>query len=138
MAKVKNFFGANMFKKFLNSRLATSLVFCVLAFLAGGLNAFVGTGGGILIVFALSVVLGVDKKDALATSLCITIPVSFFALFSYFKAGSVDNSMVFTLFLPVLAGGVCGAFLLDRLRLFWLNAIFGVLVFYSGTRLIWG
>ena len=125
-----------MFKKFLNYKYVSPLLFCIISFLAGGLNGFVGTGGGILLVFALSVVLKVDKKDAFATSLCITVPVSLTALFSYFRAGSVDISTFSSIWLPVFLGGLLGALLTDRLRLSWINAIFGILAIYSGVHLI--
>ena len=125
-----------MFNNLLKSGFCRIGLFCIIALLAGGLNSFVGTGGGILLVFALSVVLGVDKKDAFATSLCITVPVSAFALFSYFRAGSVDISLFSHLWLPVLLGGLLGAFLVDRIHLAWLNGIFGALVLYSGVRLV--
>lgn len=127
-----------MFKKFFKCRFYGVAVFCALALLAGGLNSFVGTGGGILLVFALSVVLKVDKKDAFATSLSITVPISAIALFSYFMAGSVDTSLFSALWLPVLLGGAFGAFLVDKIRLSWLNGIFGALVLYSGVHLVFG
>lgn len=125
-----------MFKKFFKCKFCRVSFFCFLALLAGGLNSFVGTGGGILLVFALSVVFGVDKKDAFATSLCITVPISAVGIISYFRAGSVDISLFSTLWLPVLFGGAFGAFLVDKIRLVWLNGIFGLLVIYSGLRLV--
>lgn len=125
-----------MFKKLLSGKIATAVIFCCLSFLAGGINGFVGTGGGILLVFVLSVVLKVDKKDAFATSLCITVPISAIALFNYFRQGSVDISVFSQSWLPVLSGGILGAFLVDRLKLSWLNGIFGALIVYSGVCLI--
>ena len=136
MAKVKNFFGVIMFKKLLSGKFAPRVLFCAVSLLAGGINGFVGTGGGILLVFALSVVLKVDKKDAFATSLCITVPVSAIALFSYFRAGSVDISTFSKIWLPVFLGGILGALLVDRIKLSWLNGIFGILIVYSGICLI--
>lgn len=125
-----------MIKKLCSSKLFSAVVFSTLAFLAGGLNGFVGTGGGILLVFALCGVLGVDKKDSFATSLCITVPVSLVALFNYFKTDSIDFSLASEICLPTLLGGFVGAVLVDKLKLPWLNGIFGILIIYSGMCLI--
>ena len=125
-----------MIKKLCSSKLFSAVVFSTLAFLAGGLNGFVGTGGGILLVFALGGVLGVDKKDSFATSLCITVPVSLVALFNYFKTDSIDFSLASEICLPTLLGGFVGAVLVDKLKLPWLNGIFGILIIYSGMCLI--
>ena len=125
-----------MIKKLCSSKLFSAVVFSTLAFLAGGLNGFVGTGGGILLVFALCGVLGVDKKDSFATSLCITVPVSLVALFNYFKTDSIDFSLTSEICLPTLLGGFVGAVLVDKLKLPWLNGIFGILIIYSGMCLI--
>ena len=125
-----------MIKKLCSSKLFSVVVFSTLAFLAGGLNGFVGTGGGILLVFALCGVLGVDKKDSFATSLCITVPVSLVALFNYFKTDSIDFSLASEICLPTLLGGFVGAVLVDKLKLPWLNGIFGILIIYSGMCMI--
>ena len=125
-----------MIKKFFSSKIGHLVTFCCVSFLAGGLNGFVGTGGGILLVFALSVVLKLDKKNAFATSLCITIPISCVALFNYIHSNSVDFSLAKEIWLPISLGGIVGAILVDKLKLVWLNGIFGILVIYSGACLI--
>ena len=53
MAKVKNFSEDSMFKKFSIPKGVIFLIFAVLSFLAGGINGFLGTGGGVLFIYTL-------------------------------------------------------------------------------------
>lgn len=125
-----------MIKDFLSKKWVIFLLFSIASFLAGGINGFVGTGGGILLVFTFSRILKTEQKDAFASSLSITVPVSAVALFSYHKSGNIDFSLVKQMWLPVLLGGILGALLVDKLKIKWLNSIFAILVIYAGTCLI--
>ncbi len=125
-----------MIKDLLSKKWVKAALFCVIAFLAGGINGFVGTGGGILLVFGISGVFKADKKDTFATSLCITVPISAIALFNYWRGNKISFNLLGNMWLPVLLGGIAGAFLVDKLKISWLNAIFAVLVIYAGACLI--
>ena len=106
------------------------------SFLAGCVNGFLGTGGGIILIYMLSFFTKNNKKDNFAAALCVTVPMSLVALYSYARGGAVDFALGGILWLPCALGGLLGAFLVDKLRLPWLNAIFAVLVIYSGTCMI--
>ncbi|MBO5312469.1 MAG: sulfite exporter TauE/SafE family protein [Clostridia bacterium] len=125
-----------MLNKFSIKKHCKTVLLCILAFVAGGVNGFIGTGGGIVLVYSLSALTDNDKKDNLATALCVTIPISFLALFSYISGGNVDFQLLPTLIFPAVAGGLTGAFLTHKLSTKWLNLIFAILVIYSGFRLI--
>ena len=125
-----------MLKDFLTKKWVKNTLFCFIALLAGAINGFIGTGGGILLVFALSGLQEIEKKDAFATSLCITVPISAIAFFNYYKAESANLSLLKDMWLPVLLGGMVGALLVDKLRASWLSCIFGGLVIYAGACLI--
>ena len=125
-----------MFKKFLSSCGAKATAFCILSFLGGGINGFLGTGGGIVFIYMLSLLTKNNKKDNFASSLSATVPLSAIGLGNYLMNGYVDFSYVKSAWLPCLLGGILGAYLLDRLRLTWLKAIFSVLLIYSGTCMI--
>ena len=125
-----------MVKKIFHSKIASLCLFCLLSFVAGGVNGLLGTGGGIIIVYMLRALCKNNTKDNFATSLCITLPLSLFALVAYLKNGSVDFSLAGQAALPVALGGFFGAFLTSRLKTEWLSAIFGVMVSYSGIRML--
>ena len=96
-------------------RVRLVLLFVLLSFLGGALNGFLGTGGGILILFMLNRLTKNERKDNFVTCALSIIPISLVGSFAYFRAGSVDFSTLQTAYLPAIAGGILGAFLFERL-----------------------
>ena len=125
-----------MVKFFYRHKIIFFVIFALISFLAGGINGFLGTGGGIAFVYALSLTTDNEQKDTFATTLCATVPISAIALFGYAKEGQVDFELMGKIWLPCIVGGLLGAFLVDRLRLEWLKGIFAALVIYSGACMI--
>ena len=112
------------------------LLFCLTAFLGGGLNGFLGTGGGIIFVLGLSLLTNNEKKDNYITTLIAIIPISIVGSFAYFSQGSVDFSLLKDAYLPALLGGVAGAFLVDKINVKLLSLLFSGLVIYSGVTML--
>lgn len=125
-----------MFKKFSIPKGVIFLIFAVLSFLAGGINGFLGTGGGVLFIYTLSALTENDKRVSFSTTLFATTLISIVAMVRYAKQGMVDFSLGGELFLPCALGGLFGAFLLNKIKTEWLSAIFAILVIYSGTCMI--
>lgn len=111
-------------------------LFCALAFLAGAVNGFLGTGGGILLIYMLGALTDNDKKDSFATTLCATIPVSLISIMEYSRANAIDVSMVRALAVPGILGGALGAFLTDKIKTKYLTVCFSLLVIYSGICMV--
>ena len=125
-----------MVKKLLYNKTFNLVLFCTLSFLAGGINGFLGTGGGIIFIYTLSNLTKNEQKDNFPTTLCATIPISLIALISYARNGNVDFDFSKGLIIPCALGGLLGAILVDKLKVKWLNTIFALLVIYSGTCMI--
>ena len=104
--------------------------------LAGAMNGFLGTGGGIVLVYALGAITDNDKKDNFATTLCATIPMSLISLISYGNSGNIDTSLIKTLIFPAVVGGALGALLTDMIRTKYLSIFFALLVIYSGACMV--
>ncbi|MBQ4109207.1 MAG: sulfite exporter TauE/SafE family protein [Clostridia bacterium] len=102
------------------------------------MNGFLGTGGGILILFMLNRLTKNERKDNFVTCALSIIPISLVGSFAYFRAGSVDFSTLQSAYLPAIAGGILGAFLFEKLKIKYLNLIFGALVIYSGASMLFG
>ena len=125
-----------MLKKIFSSKIASLVLFSILSFACGGINGFLGTGGGIVLIYMLRLLTKNNTRDNFATALCITVPISLIALFNYWKNGNVDFSLTGKIAIPIIIGGILGAFLTDKLKLEVINGAFGVLVAYSGVCLI--
>ena len=119
-------------------RVLFAFLFVLLSFFGGALNGFLGTGGGILILFMLNRLTKNEKRDNFVTCALSIIPISLVGSFAYFRAGSVDFSTLQTSYLPAIAGGILGAFLFEKLKVKYLNLIFGALVIYSGVSMLFG
>ena len=118
------------------SKVLFFLLFCLVAFLGGALNGFLGTGGGIIFVLGLSLLTRNEKKDNYVTTLIAIIPISLVGSFAYLRQGSVDFSLLKGAYLPALLGGVLGAFLVNKINIKWLNLLFSGLVIYSGIMML--
>ena len=104
--------------------------------LAGFINGFLGTGGGILLVFLLGLVLpdGEDKdnaaRDRFATVIAVIIPLSLVSAMIY--SDSVPPTLAAPYILPGMLGGAAGGCLLDRINVKWLKKIFALMVIWAG------
>lgn len=103
--------------------------------LIGAANGLFGSGGGIVAVPMLEH----DKtevKQAHATSIAITLPLSIISGIVYFSKGSID--MVYALkFIPFgILGVIIGTKLLLKLSSIMLKRIFGAVMIFFGIRLL--
>lgn len=111
--------------------------FALAAFLAGGLNGLLGTGGGMVLVFALGALLGRERgKEVFAISSFGILVFSLVSAMTYTSGGSLTGVALPRFALPAAGGGIIGALLLDKLKLFWLKKIFAVLLLYAGAKMV--
>ena len=112
----------------------------VLVGLAAGLvNGLLGAGGGILIVFGLTPLLGRDtesRRDIFANALCVMLPVSVVSLINYTAAGHLPQADFAPILIPCVVGGLAGALLLDRVNTTVLQRLFALIVIWSGAAMI--
>ena len=88
----------------------TILVVILVGLAAGMLSGLVGVGGGLIIVPALVIVLGMSQHMAQGTSLgLILLPVGILAVISYYKQGYVDLKVVWPLAIGFVVGGYLGS-----------------------------
>ena len=112
------------------------IIFSLLSLLAGGINGFLGTGGGIVFIMMLSSLTKNRYKDNFATSLCATLIISLSGLFVYVRKGNVDFNILAQIGAFSLLGGAIGALLVDRIKAKYINLIFSSLIIYSGFNLL--
>ncbi len=121
--------------RFINAlRLA---LMAILAAAAGFVNGFLGTGGGIVLMAALCLVpkkSPLTAKDKFATVIAVILPLSLLSAILYGESAPLTNAVPYIL--PGILGGVCGALLLDRLRVGFVKKLFAVMVIWAGVNFI--
>ena len=104
------------------------LAYIGIGLVAGFLSGLFGVGGGVLIVPALVLLLKFDQKLASGTSLLAVVPIAIVGMLAYFSAGQVDWAIGIPLAIGMIAGGVLGSWLLQRLPTIVISWVFiGVL-----------
>lgn len=105
--------------------------------LAGGvLSGLFGIGGGLVIVPALILLLGMTPKQAAGTSLAaLVLPVGILGALEYFRAGHVDLRLAMLIAVGLLIGAFVGARLAIGLPDEFIQRAFGILLVLVGVRL---
>ena len=125
-----------------NSRL---LFACVGALAAGIINGLLGAGGGIILIFVLAPALGglyqnneefYKRRDLMAISLSVMLPVSAVSAIRYGVGGMLDLNYIPKIILPAIIGGILGGILLDKLKENFIMKLFAFLAIYSGLAMI--
>ncbi len=112
---------------------------------AGFCNGLLGAAGGVLLVLLLPYLLGsvfptedvLSRRDLLATSLTVMLPVSAVSAAIYWLGGiRPSGETAVLLLLPSVLGGLIGARLLGKLPEQVLRRLFALLLVISGVRML--
>jgi uncharacterized membrane protein YfcA len=107
--------------------------------LAGIVNGLLGAGGGIIVVYALGIVLGdelCDVRDVFSNALCVMLPISAVSCVGYALMGELSTDGIGVFIIPAIIGGAAGGLLLGRVNTTFLKKLFAAIVIYSGIMLI--
>ncbi len=105
-----------------------TVVVLALSALAGFLGALTGLGGGVVVVPALALALGVDMKYAIGASLVSVIATSSGAAAAYVREGFSNIRIGMFLEIATTIGAVLGAFLASRISTHALAIVFGLIL----------
>ena len=108
-----------------------TVVVWALSALAGCLGALTGLGGGVVVVPALTLALGVDMKYAIGASLVSVIATSSGAAAAYVREGFSNIRIGMFLEIATTIGAVLGAFLASRFSTHALAIVFGLILFQA-------
>jgi uncharacterized protein len=111
-----------------------TLVVWVLSALAGFLGALTGLGGGVVVVPALTLALGVDMKYAIGASLVSVIATSSGAAAAYVREGFSNIRIGMFLEIATTLGAVAGAFLAGRVSTHALAIVFGLMLLQAAYQ----
>ena len=116
----------------------TVLVFTLsawsIAVLAGFLGALTGLGGGVVVVPALALLLGVNIKYAIGASLVSVIATSSGAAAAYVKEGFSNVRIGMLLEIATTIGAIVGAMLAARVSTHLIAIIFGLVLIQAAIQ----
>jgi uncharacterized membrane protein YfcA len=107
----------------------------IIGVLAGIIGGFLGVGGGILMVPALVLLMGVDFHTAKASSLFAIVYLSIIGTLRHRKKGNVDWKLGISLGAFGVIGALAGAWASLQIDTTWLKVIFGILLLLSSARM---
>jgi hypothetical protein len=113
-----------------------ALKIAAIGFITGLFNGLFGSGGGMIVVPAMSMILGIEEHDAHATALSIILPLTIVSIFIYSKSGIVDWQLTWKVALGGVSGGYIGARLLHVVPADTLRKIFAVFMIIAAVRMI--
>jgi uncharacterized membrane protein YfcA len=109
--------------------------FVLLGLTAGMLGGWLGIGGGALMVPMLILLIKMDTKLAIATSLAVIIPIAASGTVKHWSAGKVDWTIVVPMAVGGIVGGLAGAWLLDVFDPKWTKRALAVFWVVAAVRL---
>lgn len=102
----------------------------------GGVNGIFGAGGGMLLVPALTLILGLEQKRAHATAIAIILPLCLVSSIAYALNQNFDTGIVLPTVIGVTIGGIIGAVLLKKLSDGVISFMFFALMLFAGLKMI--
>lgn len=103
---------------------------------AGLLGSLVGVGGGIIVVPALTLLMGVDIRHAIAASIISVIATSTGAASSYVRERITNIRLAMVLEIATATGALCGAYLAGYMSVQWLYLLFGLVLCYTAYSML--
>lgn len=102
----------------------------------GGVNGIFGAGGGMLLVPALTLILGLEQKRAHATAIAIILPLCLVSSIAYALNQNFDTGIVLPTVIGVTIGGIIGAVLLKKLSDGVISFMFFAIMLFAGLKMI--
>ena len=102
----------------------------------GFLSGFFGGGGGMIVVPLLTFALGLQDKQAHATAIFTILPISIASSVVYIVKGNIDYLWLLYASIGFVVGGICGAFLLNKLSNKVLRIVFAIIMILAGLKII--
>lgn len=105
----------------------------IIGFLSGILSGM-GVGGGMLLIPAARIFLGMGQQSAQSLNLCCFIPSAVCAIFVHFKNKKIDVKTALPIILTGLPFALLGAYISTNLSSAMLSRLFGGFILIFGIR----
>lgn len=105
--------------------------------LAGLLVGMTSVGSGSIIMMLLLLFYSFPPKINVATDIVHAVILTGVTGFLHFQLGNVDESLVLSLLIGSIPGGLVGSHLATRVPMVWLRRILCTLLLITGARMLW-
>ncbi len=104
--------------------------------ITGAANGLFGSGGGTIVVPALTIFLLMEEHKAHATAIAIILPLTIVSSFFYIKGNFVDLPLTIKAALGGMIGGYIGARMLKSIPERTLRITFGIFMILAAIRMV--
>ncbi len=116
---------------------STVLILLVIGTITGIMAGMLGIGGGLVVIPALVMILGMSQQAAQGTSLAMMLPpIGILAAYNYYKAGHVDIKFALLLAATFILGSYFGSKLAISIPQEALKKIFGVFLLLVAIKML--
>jgi uncharacterized protein len=121
----------------MNMSVSTVLIILVIGTITGVMAGMLGIGGGLVVIPALVMIMGMSQQSAQGTSLAMMLPpIGIIAAYNYYKAGHVDIKIALILAIAFIAGSFFGSKLAIKLPTDVLKKIFGIFLLLVAIKML--
>jgi uncharacterized protein len=121
----------------MNMSVSTVLIILVIGTITGVMAGMLGIGGGLVVIPALVMIMGMSQQSAQGTSLAMMLPpIGIIAAYNYYKAGHVDIRIALLLAIAFIAGSYFGSKLAIKLPTDVLKKIFGIFLLLVAIKML--
>lgn len=115
-----------------------TIIIAAISIFAGLLGSLVGVGGGIVVVPALTLLMGVDIRHAIAASIVAVVATSSSAASTYVRERITNIRLGMLLEMATVTGAICGALLAAFVSGRFLYALFGCVLSWTAFNMFFG
>ncbi|MGE5472995.1 MAG: sulfite exporter TauE/SafE family protein [Ignavibacteriales bacterium] len=108
----------------------------IIGLLAGIVNGLFGSGGGVIVVPALTAFFNIEQYKAHATAIAIILPITLVSSYFYIQGKYINFNLALWVAIGGIIGGFIGAALLKKIPSRILRIIFGVFMLIAAVRMI--
>ncbi len=119
------------------SKLSTVLILCLIGIAAGTVNGLLGSGAGIVLIYALrGIYPEMGERELFTVSLCTVFCLTLSSALFYGADGRYSFSDFLPYALPAAGGGVIGSLVLARINTALLKKVFCGILIISGILML--
>lgn len=109
------------------------MIALILTGFVSGIISGMGIGGGTVLIPVLTVLMGVEQKQAQAVNLVYFVPTALMALINHGKNGRIEKNVLLKIIVPGALGAILGAFIAMNVNSGMLRRCFGYFLAVMGA-----